>query len=613
MSTVGGTTAANVALGAGLANASTDANTFSTIVRRDAAGNFAATNITANLLGNATTATTATTAGSFSGSLAGDVTGTQGATVVSTVGGSTAANINTAEVLANASTNLNTASTIVKRDAGGNFTAGTITAALNGNATTATSSTTAGSATNFTGALLGDVTGNQGATVVSFVGGSTAANVNSATILANAAATLNTASTIVRRNASGDFSAGTITATGFIGPLTGNVTGNATTATSAVSATNFTGALSGDVTGTQGATAVANVGGSTAANVNSATLLANAATALNTINTIVKRDGSGNFAAGTITGALSGNATTATKLATTKNINSVPFDGSSDITVTADANTLTGTTLHSTVVNSSLTNVGTLTGLTVGGATNLNNNSNSITNINTGTSTGAVTIGNSANTISLAGTISGASPLVFEGATLDAFKTTFAITDPTANNIITFPNASGTVALVGGSASWSTLGNAGTTAANFIGTSDAQPLIFKANNVEVGRLETTGYLKMGDATSGTIRATKELIFREDGGNYGTSLLRIKNETGENGAIFETQPTDPTTSLVDFIFKTSLTSSTTIQRNIRLEARASARTGSPSFHIGGATIAGVADPDNPTLSIGDNYSIFKNKR
>jgi hypothetical protein len=63
---------------------------------------------------------------SFSGSLSGDVTGTQGATVVSAVGGSTAANVNAATVLANASTNLNTASTIVKRDASGNFSAGAI-------------------------------------------------------------------------------------------------------------------------------------------------------------------------------------------------------------------------------------------------------------------------------------------------------------------------------------------------------------------------------------------------------------------------------------------------------------------------------------------------------
>jgi hypothetical protein len=41
-------------------------------------------------------------------------------------------------------TNANTASTIVARDASGNFTAGTITATLSGNATSATNATTAG-------------------------------------------------------------------------------------------------------------------------------------------------------------------------------------------------------------------------------------------------------------------------------------------------------------------------------------------------------------------------------------------------------------------------------------------------------------------------------------
>jgi hypothetical protein len=47
-------------------------------------------------------------------------------------------------------TSANTASAIVQRDASGNFTAGTITAALSGNATTATSATSATSATTAT-------------------------------------------------------------------------------------------------------------------------------------------------------------------------------------------------------------------------------------------------------------------------------------------------------------------------------------------------------------------------------------------------------------------------------------------------------------------------------
>ena len=68
--------------------------------------------------------------GDISASGAGSVTAT-----VNTVGTSTAANIHAAELLANAATNANTASTIVKRDASGNFSAGTISANLTGNVT----------------------------------------------------------------------------------------------------------------------------------------------------------------------------------------------------------------------------------------------------------------------------------------------------------------------------------------------------------------------------------------------------------------------------------------------------------------------------------------------
>lgn len=49
--------------------------------------------------------------------------------------------------------------------------------------------------------------------------------------------------------------------------------------------------------------------------------------------------------------------------------------------------------------------------------------------------------------------------LEFEGATADAFETTFAVTDPTADRTITFPNASGTVALTSDLGGGTTLSN----------------------------------------------------------------------------------------------------------------------------------------------------------
>ena len=67
-------------------------------------------------------------------------------------------------------------------------------------------------------------------------------------------------------------------------------------------------------------------------------------------------------------------AGTAATLATARNINGVSFNGSSAITVTAAAGTLTGATLASGVTASSLTSVGTLTGLTVSGDVNFDSN-----------------------------------------------------------------------------------------------------------------------------------------------------------------------------------------------------------------------------------------------
>jgi hypothetical protein len=79
---------------------------------------------------------------------------------------------------------------------------------LNGNATTATS------ANSFSGALSGDVTGTQDATVVSSVGGQSADNVATGVLAANTATSTNTANKIVARDGSGNFSAGTVSLSG---------------------------------------------------------------------------------------------------------------------------------------------------------------------------------------------------------------------------------------------------------------------------------------------------------------------------------------------------------------------------------------------------------------
>jgi hypothetical protein len=65
----------------------------------------------------------------------------------------------------------------------------------------------------------------------------------------------------------------------------------------------------------------------------------------------------GTATAASFVGPLTGNASTATTLATARNINGVSFNGSADITVTAAAGTLTGTTLAANVVNASLNSI----------------------------------------------------------------------------------------------------------------------------------------------------------------------------------------------------------------------------------------------------------------
>ena len=194
--------------------------------------------------------------------------------------------------------------------------------------------------------------------------------------------TTNIANTLVQRDASGNFSAGTITGTfsgNVTGGVTGNVTGNASTATKLATAQTIN--VSGDVTGTaqnfdgsaaitiptaiaagvivnadiNAAAAIADTKLATISTANKVSNSATTATSSNLANRIVARDANGNFAAGTITANLTGNATsasTAAKLTTSRKINGTLFDGSGDITITAaptahnhDASNITAGTL----------------------------------------------------------------------------------------------------------------------------------------------------------------------------------------------------------------------------------------------------------------------------
>lgn len=114
------------------------------------------------------------------------------------------------------------------------------------------------------------------------------------------------------------------------------------------------------------------------------------ATSANTVGAIVARDGSGNFTAGTITAALAGNATTATTLATGRTINGVSFNGSTNITVTANTTNaltlgtgLTGSSFNGSAAVTATVSYGTSAGTSCQGDDSRLSDSRQATNTNT--------------------------------------------------------------------------------------------------------------------------------------------------------------------------------------------------------------------------------------
>lgn len=165
-----------------------------------------AINFQGNFLGNATTATTVTTVPALTGHVTtsglNNVTSIASSVVTNTmlagsIADSKLLTISTAGKVSNSATtatSTNTASTIVLRDASGNFSAGTMTGLATG--------VTALAITN--AMLAGSISDTKLLTI------STSGKVSNS---ATSAVSTNTPSTIVLRDASGNFSAGTITGT----------------------------------------------------------------------------------------------------------------------------------------------------------------------------------------------------------------------------------------------------------------------------------------------------------------------------------------------------------------------------------------------------------------
>jgi hypothetical protein len=331
-----------------LGSSATSVGTAGAIVARDASGGFTAGTITAALNGNATTATSAT---SFTGPLAGDVTGTQAATTIAdaTVTGKVLTGFTSASGTLTASDTL--LSAISKLDGNVTLKAPLASPTFTGSVTLPVGSATAAPLLLQTGPPL--TTPALGA--VEFDGTNLFVTNNSASPTRKTVAFTDTTiaaaqipdATITSAKLTSNLTLGGTTSGTFSGNLTGNVTGNVSG-----SAASFTGSLTGDVTGTQAATVVSTVGGVTSTSLAAGATLANAATHANTASTLVRRDASGNFSAGTITAALNGNASTATD-----------FTGmlAGDVTGSQAATVIPASTITGKVITGFASTAGTLT------------------------------------------------------------------------------------------------------------------------------------------------------------------------------------------------------------------------------------------------------------
>ena len=217
-------------------------------------------------------------------------------------------------------------------------TATTVTAALTGNASTATTLQTARTinGVSFNGSANIVVTANTNNTLTrgTYLTGSNFDG-SAATTWAVDATDASTASKVVVRDASRNFAANTITA---------DLVGNASTATTlatarAINGVNFNGSAAITITANTPNTLTRGTY-LTGSNFNggAATTWAVDATTTSTADKVVARDAAQNFAANTITAALAGNASTATTLQTSRTINGVSFNGSANITITANTN-----------------------------------------------------------------------------------------------------------------------------------------------------------------------------------------------------------------------------------------------------------------------------------
>jgi hypothetical protein len=226
---------------------------------------------------------------------------------------------------------------------------------------------------NVTGNVTGDVTGNADtATALQ-----TARNIGGVLFDGTASINLPGVNTTGNQDTTGNAATATAWATGRTISLTGDVTGSVTgvdgTGNASIATTIAANsvALGTDTTGNYvGSVASGNyITGGAAGSEGAALTIGVDATPNNVASKVVARDASGNFSAGTVTAALSGNASTASALATARNIavtgavtGNANFDGSGNISIATTATSDPTLTLNGDVSGSAtFTNLGNAT------------------------------------------------------------------------------------------------------------------------------------------------------------------------------------------------------------------------------------------------------------
>ena len=323
----------------------------------------------------------------------------------------------------------------------------------------------------------------------------------------------------------------------------------------------------------------------------------------NTASAVVQRNASGNFTAGTITAALTGNASTATTLATGRTIaitgdlayTSPTFNGSGNVTAAgtlATVNANVGSFGSATAAGTFTVNAKGL--ITAASNTTVTPAVGSITGLGTGVATAlAVNVGTAGSPVVNGGVLGTPSSGV-------ATNLTGTASGLTAGNVTTNANLTGDVTSVGNA---TTLTNAPVIAKVLTGYVSGAGTVAATDSI----LQAIQKLNGNDATNANLTGAVTSVGNATSLGSFTSaqlLAAVTDETGTGVAVFGTAPTIslPVINNVKFGYTTTETAAgtTTLTSASNLQQ-----------YFTGVTTQTVVLPVTSTLTLGQYYVIINN--